>query len=57
MTASPGGDLACGAGVPEIEEGLCRVFALVERHVGDALEAVGVMLEGADVGPGDSLGS
>ena len=29
------------------------MFALVERHVRDALEQVGVMLEGADVGPGD----
>jgi hypothetical protein len=37
--------------VPEIREGLCRLFAFVERHVRDALEQVGVVLEGADMGP------
>ena len=33
-----------------------RVFALVERHVGDALEELGVMLQGADVAQVTSSG-
>ena len=33
------------------------VLALVERHVGDALEELGVMLQGADVAPGDLVGA
>jgi hypothetical protein len=39
--------------VPEIGEGLCRVFAFVGRHVRNAFEQVGVVLERTDVGPGD----
>ena len=53
MAPSPGGAYAVRGEVREIEERLCGVLALVERHVRDALEEVGVVLEGADVAPGD----
>ena len=33
------------------------MFAFVERHVRDALEQVGVVLESADMGPGDLVGA